>query len=63
MPLAPFELERYFARHEFNVEYTLCSSDCESWSVADLLALEPGGVVRAAGVTLRGLPGSSAVRH
>ena len=42
MRLEPFQLERYFARHEFKVEYTLCSSDCESWSVAELLALEPG---------------------
>ncbi len=42
MHIAPFKLERYFARYEFNVEYLLCSSDCESWTVADLLALEPG---------------------
>jgi aspartate/methionine/tyrosine aminotransferase len=42
MHLAPFKLERYFARHEFDVEYTLCSSDCESWSIEDLLCLEPG---------------------
>jgi aspartate/methionine/tyrosine aminotransferase len=42
MRLEPFKLERYFARHEFNVEFSLCSSDCESWSVAELLALEPG---------------------
>jgi aspartate/methionine/tyrosine aminotransferase len=42
MRLNAFELERYFARHEFNVGYTMCSSDCESWSVEELLALEPG---------------------
>jgi aspartate/methionine/tyrosine aminotransferase len=42
MRLDPFKLERYFARHEFNVGYTMCSSDCESWSVGELLALEPG---------------------
>jgi aspartate/methionine/tyrosine aminotransferase len=42
MPLAPFKLERYFARHEFSTQYLLCSSDCESLSVGDLLALEPG---------------------
>jgi aspartate/methionine/tyrosine aminotransferase len=41
MSLAPFKLERYFAQYEFNVEYTLCSSDCESVSIQDLLALEP----------------------
>jgi len=42
MRLAPFKLERYFARYEFSAKYLLCSSDCESLPVADLLALEPG---------------------
>ncbi len=41
MPLPPFKLERYFAKYEFQVAYTLCSSDCESVSIGDLLALEP----------------------
>lgn len=41
MHLPPFKLERYFARYEFNTQYLLCSSDCESMSIADLLALEP----------------------
>ncbi len=41
MQMPPFALERYFARFEFDVEYLLCSSDCESFTVADLLALEP----------------------
>jgi len=42
MPLSPFKLERFFARYEFTAKYLLCSSDCESWSISDLLALEPG---------------------
>ncbi|MEP6896881.1 MAG: aminotransferase class I/II-fold pyridoxal phosphate-dependent enzyme [Chloroflexota bacterium] len=42
MNLAPFKLERYFAKYEFNTEYLLCSSDCEAMSIADLLALEDG---------------------
>lgn len=42
MKLAPFRLERYFAQHEFSAPYLLCASDCESLSVDDLLALEPG---------------------
>jgi aspartate/methionine/tyrosine aminotransferase len=42
MKISPFKLERYFARYEFNVDYTLCSSDCESLTIEDLLALEPG---------------------
>ncbi len=41
MNLPPFKLERYFAKYEFNTEFLLCSSDCESMSIADLLAFEP----------------------
>ncbi|MFX0012512.1 MAG: aminotransferase class I/II-fold pyridoxal phosphate-dependent enzyme [Candidatus Hermodarchaeota archaeon] len=33
-------MEEYFAKYEFNVEYSLCSSDCESFSVDELLNLE-----------------------
>jgi aspartate/methionine/tyrosine aminotransferase len=40
MNLPPFKLERYFAKYEFNTEYLLCSSDCESMSIAELLAVE-----------------------
>lgn len=42
MRVPPFKLERYFARHEFAVAHLLCSSDCESMSIQDLLSLEPG---------------------
>lgn len=41
MQLPHFKLERYFAQYEFAVEYLLCSSDCESLTIQDLLALEP----------------------
>jgi aspartate/methionine/tyrosine aminotransferase len=40
MNLPPFKLERYFARYEFNTEYLLCSSDCESMSIRELLAMD-----------------------
>ena len=39
MQMQPFELERYFARHEFSARYLLGSSDCESLSMQELLAL------------------------
>jgi aspartate/methionine/tyrosine aminotransferase len=42
MHLPPFKLERYFAKHEFNTEFLLCSSDCEAMSIADLLVFEEG---------------------
>jgi aspartate/methionine/tyrosine aminotransferase len=35
----PFQLERYFARHEFTTRHLLASSDCEALSLAELLAL------------------------
>ncbi|WP_372678398.1 aminotransferase class I/II-fold pyridoxal phosphate-dependent enzyme [Desulfosarcina sp.] len=40
MQLPPFKLERYFARYEFAVRHLLCSSDCESVTVNDLLSFE-----------------------
>ena len=46
MKLNPFKLERYFAEHEFSAPYLLCSSDCESMHLRDLLALEPGAAER-----------------
>jgi aspartate/methionine/tyrosine aminotransferase len=46
MRLSPFKLERYFARYEFNVDYVLCASDCESFTIAELLALEPEAAQR-----------------
>jgi len=52
MNLPPFKLERFFAKYEFNTEYLLCSSDCESMSIADLLALEPGAADRFQNVWL-----------
>jgi aspartate/methionine/tyrosine aminotransferase len=42
MQLRPFRIEQYYAEHEFTARYMLSSSDCESRSVGDLLALEPG---------------------
>ena len=41
MTIPAFKLERYFAKYEFNAKFLLCSSDCESLSIADVLALEP----------------------
>ena len=41
MKLNQFRLERYFAKYEFSAPYLLCSSDCESMALGDLLAFEP----------------------
>lgn len=46
MQLPAFKLERYFAQYEFKVKYVLCASDCESFSIQDLLALEPDAAER-----------------
>ena len=42
MNLSLFKLERFFAKYEFNVKHLLGASDCESLTISDLLALEPG---------------------
>ncbi|TAJ43802.1 aminotransferase class I/II-fold pyridoxal phosphate-dependent enzyme [Methanofollis fontis] len=42
MDLPPFRLERYLAEYEFRAPHLLCTSDCQSISVGDLLAHEEG---------------------
>ena len=42
MEIEPFEIELFYERWEFAAELMLSSSDCESRSIAELLALEPG---------------------
>ncbi|MCL1974555.1 MAG: aminotransferase class I/II-fold pyridoxal phosphate-dependent enzyme [Firmicutes bacterium] len=42
MKINDFKLEQFFNKYEFNSPYLLCCSDCESMSIGDLLALEPG---------------------
>ncbi|MGB5845242.1 MAG: aminotransferase class I/II-fold pyridoxal phosphate-dependent enzyme, partial [Anaerolineales bacterium] len=39
MEIAPFQLERYFAKYEFSARYLLSSSDCESLSMKELLEM------------------------
>lgn len=42
MKIRPFQIERFFARYEFNAPYLLSSSDCEALSIQELLSLEEG---------------------
>jgi len=65
MKIPPFLLERYFASHEFNVRFVLCASDCESSSIGELLALEPGAEERLSRQRLgyTESPGSPALRQ
>ena len=46
MEIGTFELERYFAKHEFSAQYLLSSSDCEALSLADLLELTDKDTIR-----------------
>jgi aspartate/methionine/tyrosine aminotransferase len=39
MRIADFELERFFARWEFDARYLMCASDVEGYPMADLLEL------------------------
>jgi aspartate/methionine/tyrosine aminotransferase len=52
MRLEPFALERFFARHEFSVRHLLCASDCETISLGELLAMEPGAAEAFAALRL-----------
>jgi aspartate/methionine/tyrosine aminotransferase len=40
--LPPFALERYFAEHEFKAPHLLCGSDCQSFSLKEILAFQAG---------------------
>ncbi|AEG60089.1 aminotransferase class I/II-fold pyridoxal phosphate-dependent enzyme [Desulforamulus ruminis] len=40
MKLPDFKLERYFAKYEFNAPHLLCCSDCESFTIKEILSLE-----------------------
>lgn len=42
MKLRPFQLERFFARHEFAVRHLACASDPDRHTVDEVLALEAG---------------------
>ena len=46
MKIAPFALERYFAKHEFSAQYLLSSSDCESLKMSELLAMADAETAR-----------------
>ncbi len=40
MHLDEFRLERFFSKHEFSAPYLMCCSDCESFTIQELLDLE-----------------------
>ena len=46
MEIAPFRIEQYYAVHEFTAPHMLSSSDAESVTIADVLALEPDATER-----------------
>ena len=46
MQLPDFKLERFFAKYEFTAKHLLCSSDCESWTVKEILSLEADAAER-----------------
>jgi aspartate/methionine/tyrosine aminotransferase len=62
--IRPFAIERFYERWEFRAELMLSSSDCESLSVNDLLALEPDAQERLhqLGLGYTEVPGSLELR-
>jgi aspartate/methionine/tyrosine aminotransferase len=65
MEIAPFEIERYYERWEFRAELMLSSSDCESRTLQELLALEPAAAERLQQLHLgyTEVPGSPELRE
>jgi aspartate/methionine/tyrosine aminotransferase len=63
--VAPFLIEEWYERYEFSAELMLSSSDCESRTVADLLALEPGAAEELLSLRLgyTEVPGAPALRE
>ncbi len=39
MKIAPFTIEQFFAEYEFTTPHLLCASDCETMTVAELMAM------------------------
>lgn len=64
MQILPFTLEHFFARYEFTTPYLLCASDCETLSVAELLALGDHSLEKLGALRLgyTEAPGSPALR-
>jgi aspartate/methionine/tyrosine aminotransferase len=62
--IEPFAIERFYERWEFRAELMLSSSDCESRTVAELLALEPDAQGRLLDLRLgyTEVPGSDELR-
>lgn len=52
-----FRLERFFAPYEFTARHLLCSSDCQTRTVGDLLDLEPELETRLRSLELHYSPG------
>jgi aspartate/methionine/tyrosine aminotransferase len=52
MKIEPFLLERFFARHEFSAAHLLCASDCETFSLGELLGMEAGAADEFAALRL-----------
>jgi aspartate/methionine/tyrosine aminotransferase len=63
--VAPFAIERFYERWEFRAELMLSSSDCESQTLGDLLALEPAAQARLLELRLgyTEVPGSRELRE
>ena len=65
MELTPFRIERWYERYEFTTELMLSSSDCETVTLGELLALEPDARERLDALRLgyTQVPGSEELRR
>ena len=66
MRIAPFAIERYFARFEFDLPYLLSSSDCEALTLAETITMadpECRGLWDSLALGYTESPGLSLLRH
>lgn len=65
MEIQRFWLEGFLSRYEFTSPYMLCSADCETISVEELLAYEPGSLEKLQKIRLgyTDVPGSDWLRE
>lgn len=52
MNIAPFATEHFYAKYEFNTPYHLCTSDCQTVSVDELLDMADMSLAQFGGLTL-----------
>lgn len=63
MNIEPFLIERFFEKYEFNTKYMLCGSDCESFSIKEIIGDEDPEEFLSLRLGYTETKGNPALRH